>query len=71
MYANGANVSFAAPKNYHPETMINTEQASNCFNTVEFGLRRRLEDLLFCAKSQVQRLSLIWSKWETLIAKVT
>ena len=37
MYANGANISFAAPKNYDPETMINTEQATNCFNTVEFG----------------------------------
>ena len=28
MYANEANISFAAPTNYEPETMINTELAT-------------------------------------------
>lgn len=28
MYANEANISFAAPKNYDPVTMINTELAT-------------------------------------------
>lgn len=73
MYANEANISFAAPTNYEPETMINTELATwlEANKLLQYGGFWLHDSKTCCPARNLKGNAINMVKMETLIAKFT